>query len=345
MMKIEDFEIGTRTFIIAEIGNNHLGDPALAYRSVEAAAQSGVDAVKFQLFNPDLLVSTDEPVLKHVPENKHSTQRERFKSMVLSSEIFEDLARKARALGLIFLCTPFDIESVDFLDQLVPAFKIASGDADNVPLIKHVISKGKPVMISTGMCNQEEVDYLVSLLPEERSILLHCIGSYPAPDEQVCLSLIPFYKERYKIPVGYSDHTIDTLVPLAAVAMGAVVIEKHFILNRSIPGGDRNLSLAPDEMGNLVKDIRRVETIQGTPLRTVQGCEMYGRHTLRRNAYTRRTFLAGERLTIQDVIWLRPATDKGVTFKDFDGSGTFIVQDKIFSEQPLTTENVKKLED
>ncbi|MBI5195888.1 MAG: N-acetylneuraminate synthase family protein [Nitrospirae bacterium] len=341
-MKIGNFEIGRKTFIIAEIGNNHLGDAELAMKTLEAAAASGADAVKFQLFDPELLVSKDAPVLKHVPDKSHGTQRERFKSMVLPGGVFRELAQKAESIGMVFLCTPFDEKSADFLDDIVPAFKVASGDANNLPLLRHVISKGKPVLVSTGFCKQEEVDRLAEMLPKKGSILLHCIGAYPVPDNETGLSLIPFYNQRYGLPVGYSDHTADTLAPLAAVATGAVVIEKHFILDRSIPGGDRALSLEPKEMSDFIRDIRRLEKMMGDYPRKIQPSEEYGRTNLRRSAYAKYNIRKGQKITAADVIWLRPVPANSVSFEDFDTVSSFIAQKDIDSEEPLTYNNIDK---
>lgn len=341
-MKIGNFEIGRKTFVIAEIGNNHLGDAGLAMKTLEAAAVSGADAVKFQLFDPDLLVSRDAPVLQHVPDKSHGTQRARFKSMVLSKEVFRKLARKAESMNMVFLCTPFDEKSADFLDEIVPAFKVASGDANNLPLLRHVISKGKPVLASTGFCRQEEVDRLAETLPKERSALLHCIGAYPVPDNETGLSLIPFYKQRYGLPVGYSDHTAGTFAPLAAVATGAVVIEKHFILDRSIPGGDRALSLEPEEMSDFVMDIRRLEKMMGEHPRKIQPSEEYGRINLRRSAYARHNIRKGQKITAADITWLRPVPANGVSFEDVEAGCSFIARKDILSEEPLTYNNLDK---
>ncbi|MFC1814713.1 N-acetylneuraminate synthase family protein [Thermodesulfobacteriota bacterium] len=339
-MKIKNFEIGSRALIIAEIGNNHLGDPDLAHKTLEAAAESGVDAIKFQLFNPNLLVSNDAPVLRHVPDRIHGTQRERFKSMLLPPGAFARLAEHAKELGKVFLTTPFDEKSADILEDLVPAFKIASGDANNTPLLKYIISKGKPVLISTGTCEQEEVDKLVSIIPKDNSVLLHCVGSYPTPDDQASLSMIPFYRERYGIFTGYSDHTAGILAPLAAISMGAVVLEKHFILDKSLPAGDREVSLTPKEMFGLVKEIRRVESMLGRTPRKVLPCEKYGRTNLRRGAYAGRDIKTDEKVTIRDIIWLRPEVEKGLSFDDINKFHSLSAKEEILFEQPLTLDNV-----
>lgn len=343
MSDIQKFGSLERPYIIAEVGNNHLGDVEIAHKSIDAAVDAGVDAVKFQLFDPDLLITASEPVLKHVPANKFSTQRERFRHMVLEHAEFESLARHCAEASVAFLCTPFDPPSADFLDTLVPAFKIASGDSSNFALIDHVTRKGKPMMASTGLCEQDEVDELVSHLPADRSLIFHCIGAYPTPDADANLALIPFYRERYGLSVGFSDHTTDPLASLAAVALGATIIEKHFILDRTLPGGDRDLSLDAASMHELVKGARRIASMRGTMPRTLTPSEAYGREKLRRSAYAKRAIHAGERFGIEDVVLLRPEISGAHSLKDvLDASGLIATAD-ITPESVLTTDNTELL--
>lgn len=320
-IKIGDFEIGSRPYIIAEIGNNHLGNAELAHKTLDAAIDAGVDAVKFQMFKSSELVSASEPLLKHVPDPACKTQRERFQKMELKPEVFAQLAQHAKDRKIDFLCTPFDLDSADFLDEFVPAFKIASGDATNSQLIDNLVARGKPIMISTGLCTQDEVDALVAKLPAERTILFHCISSYPTPDEDACLSLIPFYKARYGLPVGYSDHTCDLMAPVASVALGAVAVEKHFILDRALPGGDRQLSLNGAEMAQLVSDARRMHMMLGDTPRIVRPCEQYGLTRLRRSPYVRRAVKAGESIGVDDIVFMRPAVETAFPIEKIMAAG------------------------
>ncbi len=343
-MNIGPFEIGLKTLVIAEIGNNHLGNPELASQMIDAAVECGVDAVKFQLYNSDLLVTADMPVLKHVPQNEANTQRERFRKMVLPYEAFEKLAEHAKDKDVIFLTTPFDEESTDFLDHLVPAYKIASGEANNLRLIDHIASKGKPILISTGMCTQDDVDNLVERLPRERVVLLHCIGSYPTPEDQASLSVIPFYRERYGVHVGYSDHTVGTLAPLVAVSLGAVVIEKHFILDRASPAGDRALSITPEEMRLLVQNIRRVEQMKGLASKEIQQCEEYAIKALRRGIYVIKDFKENETITESDIIATRPVVDGGRRINELENGVRFHVKGPIVAGGPITFENTKRID-
>ena len=308
-MKIGDFEIGSKTFVIAEIGNNHLGRPESAHEMLDAAADSGVDAVKFQLYTPELLVTSDMPVLAHVPKSDATTQRERFSKMRLPDAAYRDLANHAAERGIVFLTTPFDRESVDLLDPFLGAYKIASGEANNLGLIDYIIAKNKPILLSTGMCSEAEIDALVERLPADRSVILHCIGSYPTPDEQASLAVIGRMRQRYELPVGYSDHTVDTLAPILAVAMGATVIEKHFLIDPDSPAGDRVLSITPQQMSRMVEDIRRVESMLGDGIRGLQPCEEYASSALRKCLYASRKLQQGDVIGDGNSILLRPVVD------------------------------------
>ena len=332
-IKISDFEIGSRPYIIAEIGNNHLGNAELAHKTLDAAIDAGVDAVKFQMFTPSELVTASEPLLQHVPDPVCKTQRERFQKMELKPEIFAQLATHAKDRKVDFLCTPFDLGSADFLDDFVPAFKIASGDVTNSQLVDNLVARGKPIMISTGLCTQDEVDVLVAKLPADRTILFHCISSYPTPDEDACLSLIPFYKARYGLPVGYSDHTSDLIAPVAAIALGAVAVEKHFILDRALPGGDRQLSLTGTEMAQLVSDARRAHAMIGTTPRVVRPSEQYGRVRLRRSPYTRRAVREGELISVDDIVFMRPLVETAFSIEQVTAAG----QLRVMADRPVDT--------
>ncbi|MBF0146492.1 MAG: N-acetylneuraminate synthase family protein [Magnetococcales bacterium] len=338
-IKIGGHVIGEHVFIIAEVGSNHLGNLDMALKTLQAGAEAGVDAVKFQMFNPDQLVTRETPVYKHVPDNRFRTQKERFKHMALSRESFLQLARAAEDLGVQFLCTPFDRESAEFLDPLIDAYKIASGDSSNFALVDYAAAKGKPMIVSTGLCEQAEVDRLVERLPQERTVLLHCVGSYPTPDNQVNLALIPFYRKRYAIPIGYSDHTADILAPLAATALGAVVVEKHFILDRGLAAGDRDLSLVPAEMKRLVDEIRRLEAMWGTVPRRITPAEVYGRSNLRRSPYTLRTGHRGEVFGIEDILFLRPESPVAHSLERLTGSSSLRLLQDLDEEVLLTPEN------
>jgi len=286
MLKIGNFGVGSLPFIVAEVGSNHCGSMKIAHEHITEAKKAGVHAVKFQLFTPEKIITPDAEILGHTG-SKYKHQIDRFREVALSYANMMELSYHAKEEGLEFLCTPFDHEAVDFLDGIVSAFKIASGDANYYPLINDIVSRGKPVIASTGMCTQAEVDQLVALLPPEMSVLMHCIGSYPTSPADVNLRLIPFYKDRYKIPVGFSDHTASEVIPVMAICAGAVIIEKHFITDMSLPAGDKKLSLLPDQMARMIETINDLIIHimgYGGP-REVYPCEEKTRQSLRRAGY------------------------------------------------------------
>ena len=228
-MNIGNCDLTKSTFIIAEVGANHEGNLEVAKELVKVAAKTGADAVKFQTYHADKIVVKSE-----------RERYEHFQRFELKDEEFMQLAKLAKERNLIFLSTPFDIEAVDFIDKLVPAFKISSGDITYLPLIEHVARKNKPILLSTGMSNVEEIWQAIEtvkranskLIEEEKLILLHCITSYPTKIEEANLRAIPFMKKTFRLPVGYSDHTLGFDACLYAVALGASVIEKHFTLDK-----------------------------------------------------------------------------------------------------------------
>lgn len=316
-MKIGDHDIGARTLIIAEVGSNHCGDAELARRSLLAAAGSGADVVKFQMYRPETLVDPVAPVLKYIAQT-HKTQRERLRSLCLPPAVFRELAETARQAGVLFMVTPFDEEAVAFLDPLVLAFKIASGDLTHVRLLRAVAARGKPVLLSTGMAALEEIDRAVKELPNDRLVLLHCVGAYPAPDEEANLLAIGLLRERYGVPVGWSDHTSGWTAAVAAVALGAQVVEKHFVLSKDLSAADVELSVDAEEFGMMVTAIRRVERQRGKAWRQPTDGEAYFRETLRRAVYAGRKIPAGVRITSEMLIALRPCGSDMIPADEID---------------------------
>ncbi len=281
-------------YIIAEIGTNHNGDLSLAKQMVFEAAKTGVDAVKFQLYKAEKFISRTVPVFKRAKSLGYKTQFERFKALELNHDQMMELYKLSKECGLDFLCTPFDEDSVDFLEPLVPAYKIASGDLINILLLRHVASKNKPVILSTGQAELEEIDRAIGVFPMDKIVLLHCVSSYPTPDEETNLRSISFLMNRYDdVPVGYSDHTVGYLACIGAVALGACIVEKHFTLDKSQGFGDHSLSADPKDMQNLVKEIRRLEKMLGEVKKTCQPCEMESKRQLRRSLHVNRALKAG----------------------------------------------------
>jgi sialic acid synthase SpsE len=317
-MQIGGVDIDKRTLVIAEVGSNHCGDMDLARRSVLAAAECGADVVKFQMYDPDQLVDPTMPVLSYIAQT-HRTQRERFRSLSLPRETFPELADLATRAKILFMVTPFYEGAVDFLNPLMPAFKIASGDLTHLRLLRAVSATGKPVLLSTGMATTDEIDQAVREVPRERLVLLHCVGAYPTPDEEVNLAVISYLRDRYGVPVGWSDHTRGTAAAVAAVAVGAQVIEKHFILSKDLPAADVELSSDPSEFRNMVDTIRRIERMHGSPEKRPTPSEAYFREKLRRAVYAARDLVAGEVLRMDDVILLRPFVPGGISAQNIEG--------------------------
>ncbi len=260
---------GHPCFVIAEAGVNHNGDIHLAKKLIDVASDAGADAVKFQTFKADQLVSPTAPKADYQiqTEDGGESQLEMLQRLELSPGAHRELQAYCREKGLIFLSSPFDEESVDLLAGMdVPAYKIGSGEITNWPLLEHIAKKGKPVILSTGMSYLSEVDEAVRLLRgtgNQQIVLLHCVSNYPAEPGDVNLKAMATMARAFQVPIGYSDHTSGIVVALAAVALGACVIEKHFTLDRNLPGPDHRASLEPDELTALVKGIRMVEAARG----------------------------------------------------------------------------------
>lgn len=260
---------GEPCLIIAEAGVNHNGDVNLAKKLIDVAKHAGADAVKFQSFKAENVVTKTASKARYQKQTTGSgeSQYEMMKKLELSEGDFKKLAIYARKKGIMFLSTPFDKESVDLLDELgVPAFKIASGEITNFPLIRHIAKKDRPVILSTGMSTLEEIGealQVIKIKGVKDIVLLHCVTAYPAKVEDVNLKAMVTMRKAFKLPVGLSDHTIGMVVPIAAVALGAVVIEKHFTLDKNLPGPDHRASLEPKELSQMIEAIRQVEKALG----------------------------------------------------------------------------------
>ena len=307
-MKIGAIDLAERPLVIAEIGANHEGDVAAARAMIAAAAAAGADAVKFQTYKADKIVArTEEARFAH------------FQRMSLSDAAFVELAADARANGVMFLSTPFDVDAVASLDPLVPAFKVASGDLTFAPLLQAVARTGKPILLSTGMATLDEIRTALSIIQEaagvdeaalrSRVVLLHCVSSYPTPPEDANLAAITDLRRTFGVPVGYSDHTLGVVACLAAVALGARVIEKHFTLQKEgRTFRDHQISADPADMAQLTGAVRTVSTMLGRGGKAPVAAEEANRLSMRRSLAARRAIKAGEPITAADVILLRPGT-------------------------------------
>ena len=258
-------------FIIAEAGVNHNGDLGLAKQLIDVAKEAGVDAVKFQLFHADKLVTKKARQAAYQSKNigREESQYEMLKRLELPDEAFVELKAYAEAQGLIFMATPFDHSAIDFLFDLgVSLFKVGSGDLTNLPFLHYMASKGLPLIVSTGMARMEEVQAakrVIEATGNTQLVFLHCTSNYPCPLEEVNLRAMDTLREETDCLVGYSDHTEGILVPVAATSRGAVVIEKHYTTDRTLPGPDHKASLEPQELTEMVAQIRQVETLLGSP--------------------------------------------------------------------------------
>ena len=256
-------------FVIAEAGVNHNGDLELARRLVDAAAEAGADAVKFQTFSADRLATAAAPQADYQRRNTgiEESQRAMLRRLELPAEAHRELMARCRERGILFLSSPFDEDSADFLEELgVPAFKIPSGELTNAPFLVHVARKGKPLIVSTGMATLAEVRAAVETIRRAGDpplALLHCVSSYPAQPADVNLRAMATLREAFATPVGFSDHTAGTDIALAAVALGASILEKHLTLDRTLPGPDHRASLEPAGLVALVQGIRQIEAAMG----------------------------------------------------------------------------------
>jgi sialic acid synthase SpsE len=304
-VKIGDVDLDKKVLVIAEVGGNHGGDFELAKKYVEVVAETGADAVKFQMIKAEKLVTKEAPVVP--PVTKYKTQREWFKSLEFTPEQWKELADLAKKHGLIFMSSVFDDESADILNELSPVVKIASGDFTNLPLIRHVVKMGKPVILSTGGATEEEIRKVIKEIPKKSLVLLHCISVYPSDEEDSHLLTIQSLKEEFGVTVGYSDHTPGTLAPLIAVGMGARVIEKHFILDRREEVGDYVLSAEPAEMKAMVEKIRRIEKMLKLRKGPTKAEEKF-LPSLRRSLAASVEIPRGTAITADKLVPLRPAT-------------------------------------
>ena len=336
---------GHPCFVIAEAGVNHNGDPGLARELVAVAADAGADAVKFQTFKADRLASSTAPKAEYQLQTTDvsESQEDMLRRLELLPETHYELQAYCAERGLLFISTPFDHESVDFLEGLdVPAFKVASGDAVNLPLLRHIARKSKPVILSTGMAYLGEVETAVRTIRQEgndKLIVLHCVSNYPAAPEDVNLRAMQTMAQAFEVPVGYSDHTLGIEVPIAAVALGACVIEKHFTVDRTMSGPDHRASLEPGELKAMVQGIRIVEQAIGNGVKAPADSEENTRQIARRSIYLRRAVVAASQIRKEDLIALRPSG--GLTPDLFDSVVGRRLRRSLSAGAPLTWEDLE----
>lgn len=304
-------------FIIAEAGVNHNGELTLAKELIHAAKESGADAVKFQTFNAENLVNSTAQKAEYQKKSSIdlTTQYQMLKSLELANEYHHHLIELAKSLEIEFMSTGFDEENIDFLVTLgVKRLKIPSGEITNLPYLNHVAQTRLPLIMSTGMSNLQEVKQALDVItPYYKSsltdiTLLHCTSNYPTAISDVNLRAMNTLANEFKLPVGYSDHTIGTLVPTLAVGMGASVIEKHFTLDKALEGPDHATSMIPAELKELVHMIREIEIALGSDVKIPAKNELPIRDLVRRSVTLKNNLPKGTLLKLEDLIILRPGT-------------------------------------
>lgn len=335
-MVIGQFDTSRKVMLVAEAGVNHEGDVDRAKRMVEEAAKAGADAIKFQTYKTDQLLMNRE--------KERKAQRRKFE---LSERQFRELADHCNSCDILFLSTPFDTESLEFLDNLVPAFKISSLDFTNHHLIKCVLSTGKPLIMSCGMSNDATIQGTLGFMREQagqdfikRSIaLLHCVSNYPAPYEEINLRSIPYLAERYGLEVGYSDHAIGINMSLAAVALGARIVEKHFTLDKEMTGiRDHKLSADPKDLKRLAEGIRQVEVALGKKRKEIAQAEQDSLYLMRRGLVAATDIDTGSALTKENAKLLLPC--EGIPGEKYYAAIGRLAKRTIKEGEPIRFEDV-----
>ena len=302
-----------RVYIIAEAGVNHNGSFDLACKMVDAAKDAGVDCIKFQTFKSSNLVShTAKKAEYQIRTTGDTSQEEMLKKLELSYDEFVSLKEYCDKIGICFLSTPFDFESIVFLNTIeMPFWKIPSGEVTNYPYLVALAKTGKPVVMSTGMCEMNEIAAAIEVLRGNGTKdikLLHCNTEYPTPFEDVNLRAMQMMRDTFGLEVGYSDHTPGIEVPIAAVAMGATIIEKHFTLDRNMEGPDHKASLEPDELAAMVRAIRNVEQAMGSGIKEPSKSEKKNISIARKSIVAARRIKKGEILTEENLTAKRPGS-------------------------------------
>lgn len=327
--------------IIAEAGVNHNGDLERAKAMVDAAAQAGADLVKFQAFDPDSLLGKNADAAAYQQRNTGvGSQEDLLRGLALDMTSFAALARCCRDAGIGFLCTPFAVEATGELLQFgMDYIKVASGELTNTPALQHFASFGKPVILSTGMSTLDEVRGAVAALDSAgcvETILLHCTSIYPAPPRTLNLRAIQTLQQTFHRRVGFSDHSLGDGASIAAAALGATVIEKHFTLDRALPGPDQKASLEPNELAAMISKLRDISAALGDGVKQPQGEEIETAKLVRRSWHARRVINAGETITSSDIALKRPAA--GLP-PDASPAGRRIKRDRDAND-PITAEDL-----
>lgn len=305
-----------KTLIIAEAGVNHNGDPGMARQLVDAAAEAGADLVKFQTFRADRLVTTSASKAEYQKATTaaEETHYEMIRRLELSEAMHDELIERCHKRGIEFLSSAFDLASLDYLMSLgMQRIKVPSGEITNLPYLRRIGSFGKQVILSTGMSDLGEIDAALAVLEKsgtsrDKMIVLHCNTEYPVPMAEVNLRAMQTIRDHFGVTVGFSDHTEGIEIAIAAVALGATVIEKHFTLDRALPGPDHRASIEPEDLGRMVRSIRNVELALGDGIKQPGPSEAKNRPIARKSLAATRPIARGERFSEDNLIAKRPGT-------------------------------------
>lgn len=304
------------TLIIAEAGVNHNGNIDLAYKLIDAAKDAGADIVKFQTFKAEKIVSKNAVKAEYQKKTTttNESQLEMIKKLELDQDAHIDLMNYCKKKGIEFLSAPFDLDSIKLLHHLgLKRFKIPSGEITNYPYLKEIAKYNKQVIMSTGMADMQEIEEALNVLitngtKRNKISILHCNTEYPTPYHDVNLNAMQTIQKAFKLPVGYSDHTLGIEVPIAAVAMGAVIVEKHFTLDRSMSGPDHKASLEPDELTSMISAIRNIEKAMGCGVKVPSGSEIKNKAIARKSIVAARDIAMNEIFTEENITVKRPGT-------------------------------------
>ncbi|MFC1735414.1 N-acetylneuraminate synthase, partial [Candidatus Hydrogenedentota bacterium] len=308
---------GHPCLIIAEAGVNHNGDTEMALRLVGAAADAKADVVKFQTFKGEKLASAEAPKAAYQLQqtDQEESQQEMLRRLELTPAMHEAIRERCNERGVVFASTPFEEHSADYLNEFGMAFfKIPSGEVNNFPFLEHVAKMGKPIILSTGMSSMDEVKAAVEAIRSAGNddlVLLHCVSNYPADPTDANLLAMKTMTETFDLPVGFSDHTMGMEVSFAAVALGASVIEKHFTLDRTLPGPDHKASLEPEELASWVAGIRKIESALGDGRKRVVANEANTLKVIRKSLVAARDIESGA-IIEADMIMTDAAAEFGV---------------------------------
>lgn len=321
-MRIDERTINRATpaYVIAEIGHNHQGNLETAKELIIAAKYAGASAVKFQKRNNRSLYTDSFFDKPYASENSYApTYGLHREFLEFNHDQFKVLVDFCKTLGITFLCTPFDCDSVDFLEDFdVPGYKIASGDITNIQLIKYVAKLQKPMFLSTGACEERELEIAEQVLNEYNPgnyCLLHCVAQYPAKDRNLNLKIIEHFLRIFppNVVIGYSSHDLGKLAPTVAYLLGATVIEKHFTINRAWKGTDHKMSLEADDLRKLIRDLRRLDEMLGTDKKKLNDYELPARQLMGKSIYVSAPISAGEEFSPNNICLKTPADPKGLS--------------------------------